>query len=204
MGDASKYVNWSHLNKSILSQVKFLCIGQSQKRMSGATPWRRAARDKPGANRCNSYKIPKVQVETEALRRAGAALHLLQQHSPESPQKSCRRNAVYFAPATLQGNISLHSFRKKWTAVRQSPSLLSLFLSQTSSSLHEQTGISLSKMLWALRAFQDPATCDFQQVFSLKGANLLAAATHLKELAGVLVSRLKRKVTFDKLFLSEA
>lgn len=54
--------------------------------------------------------------------------------------------------------------------------------------------IPIWRLVWALKAFQAPVTCGFQQVFSLKGTNLLAATTHLKELSRVPVFRLKSDI----------
>lgn len=113
--------------------------------------------------------------------------------SNSSTEKLKEECCCLFCPchSSRKGKAS-HSFGKKWIAVRKSPSLLSLLLSPTSSSLQEQTGISLSETALSPRACQDPGTCDFQQVFSSRRTNLLAANTHLKELAGVPVSRLKK------------
>lgn len=52
--------------------------------MSGATPEGKQPGRILELTGCNSYTIPKVQVETEASQGAGAALHLPQQHRPRA------------------------------------------------------------------------------------------------------------------------
>lgn len=135
MGVGSKYVNWSHLNKWILStQVKFLGIVKSEKRMLDATTWDKVVREQHGATGCNSYGISKAHSGDQTIAQPWGEL-CTSQDSAE-PFRKVRRNAACFF-------CSCHSSRKKKTliyftnkciAVRKSvckKNLLSLFLSQT-------------------------------------------------------------------------
>lgn len=113
-----------------------------------------------------------------------------------SSQKSCRRNAVaYFAPATLQGKRTYSSsLERNELQEENAPACCHYSSAQQPAAYTSRQEFPCLRLVWAPRALQDPVTCDFQQVFSLRGTNLLAATTHLKELAGVLVSRLESDI----------